>query len=318
VERKPVSGEYRGMQVTAAALPSSGGILLLSMLNMLQNFNMAGRSETERAHLLTEVMRRAYRERAEYLGDPDFIKAPVDKLLNPYYAAGLAASIRLDRATPSAIFPGVPLQERGDDTTHFSIMDAAGNRVAATLSINFPFGSGYLVAGTGVLLNNEMDDFSIRPGTPDGYGLIAGPGNPNSILPGKRMLSSMTPTFLHKDGRTAVLGTPGGSRIITMVLLAALKFAEGGSAGDMVALPRFHHQFMPDVLSFEPNAFDRNRKLELQLLGHRLQPLQNPYGNMQVVIWNGKKELFDVASDPRGVGYATVQTPAKPAAAVAK
>jgi gamma-glutamyltranspeptidase/glutathione hydrolase len=257
--------------------------------------------------LIVEAMRRSYRDRAEYLGDTDFVAAPLERLLNPYYAAGLAAGIRLDRATVSAALPGAPAATAGSDTTHFSIIDADGNRVAATLSINFPFGSGFVAAGTGVLLNNEMDDFAAAPGVPNGYGLIAGADNPNRIEPGKRMVSSMTPAFLQYGDRIAVLGTPGGSRIISMVLLATLAFQAGADAGRMTELPRFHHQFMPDRVLHEAEAFVPAVAAQLRLLGHELALSERRYGNMQVVILSRSNNVLTGAADPRGEGSALVR-----------
>lgn len=302
IERDPIKAEYRGMQITSAALPSSGGIALAQMLNTLSQLGLDQAGREERVHLLVEVMRRAYRDRAQHMGDPAFAQVPQARLLHPMYAAGLAAGIRRDRATPSELLPGYAEPAGGEDTTHFSILDTEGNAVAATLSINYPFGSGFVVPGTGVLLNDEMDDFASKPGAANVYGLVGGVAN--RIEPGKRMLSSMTPTFLEHEGRLAIVGTPGGSRIITMVLQAALAFYEGKSAEDIVALPRFHHQFLPDQIQFEPGAFSRNTRFELQLLGHDLKEMGRQYGNMQLVIWDRRKSKLDVASDPRGLGKA--------------
>ncbi|HEX7026602.1 MAG TPA: gamma-glutamyltransferase [Gammaproteobacteria bacterium] len=307
IERQPLYGEYGGMRIVGAPLPSSGGIVLINIFNILSQYDLDSYKAPQRIHLIVEAMRRAYRDRAEYLGDADFVDVPVERLLNPFYAAGQAASVRLDKATPSMLLPGAPVTPAGTDTTHFSIIDKQGNRVSATLSVNLPFGSGYMPPGTGVLLNNEMDDFAAKPGVPNAYGLVAGGNNPNSIEPGKRMLSSMSPTFLETDERIAVLGTPGGSRIITMVLLAALDFYQGGDAERMVMLPRFHHQFLPDRISFEPEALDQNTRLELQWRGHQLDEMNRRYGNMQVVIFNKASKKFDVASDPRGEGLAEVR-----------
>lgn len=303
IERRPLYAEYRGMKITAAPPPSAGGVGLISMLNILQHFDHQQITGITGVHLTIEAMRRAYRDRAFYLGDPDFVHIPVERLTHSFYAAGLAASIRLDKATASASLAGVASLSAGTDTTHFSILDNAGNRVAATLSINFSFGSGFVPPGTGVLLNNEMDDFSVKIGASNGFGLMAG-GTANEIEPGKRMLSSMSPTFLETADRLAIVGTPGGSRIITMVLLAALEFYKGGSAKSMVALPRLHHQFSPDIVSYEPNALKREEILELQLLGHQLQELPRSYGNMQVVVWNKKSNQVSAASDPRVEGEA--------------
>lgn len=304
LERVPLRGEYRGMQITAPPPPSSGGTVLITALNILANFELKRLPEAQRTHLIVEAMRRAYRDRAEYLGDSDFVDVPLERLLNPFYAAGLAAGIRLDRASVSAALPGAPAGAAGDDTTHFSIVDAEGNRVAATLSINFPFGSGFAAAGTGVLLNNEMDDFAAAPGVPNGYGLIAGANNPNRIEPGKRMLSSMTPVFLEKDGRVAVLGTPGGSRIISMVLLSALAFHEGAPAPRITQLPRFHHQFIPDRILYEAEAFSPALEAQLRAMGHKLDLSPRAYGNMQAVVLEAAADTLTAASDPRGEGAA--------------
>lgn len=307
IEREPVYGSYHDMKITGAPLPSSGGIVLINMLNILAQYDLDSAMPAQRIHLIVEAMRRAYRDRAEYLGDADFVDVPVARLLNPFYAAGQAAGIRLDKATPSVLLPGAPAAPAGMDTTHFSIIDHQGNQVSATLSINLPFGSGYMPPGTGVLLNNEMDDFAAKPGVPNAYGLVAGKNNPNAIEPGKRMLSSMSPTFLETGDRIAVIGTPGGSRIITMVLLAALDFYRGGDAGQMAALPRFHHQFLPDQISLEPGTFNQDTQRELQLRGHKLEVMNRRYGNMQVVIFNKKNKTFDAAADPRGEGSVEVR-----------
>lgn len=303
IERQPITGEFKGMRVTSAALPSSGGIVLMEMLNQLEGFDLNGLDEAEFDHLLTEVMRRAYRDRAEYMGDPDVIDVPVAKLLSESHAAQLRESIQMDRATPSSELPAtVVTPSPGDNTTHFSIIDREGNAVSATLSINYPFGSGFVPEGTGVLLNDEMDDFAAKPGVPNAYGLVG--NEANSIAPGKRMLSSMTPTFLNDGNRIAALGSPGGSRIITMVLFGALAFSEGASAAEMVSLPRFHHQYLPDEITFEPGALSLDVQCALKQKGHQLKPQELDYGNMQVVIWNQKNKTIEAASDPRGIGLA--------------
>jgi gamma-glutamyltranspeptidase / glutathione hydrolase len=307
LERAPLYGEYRGMKIVAPPPPSSGGTALITALNILGNFELTRLQDAQRVHLIVEAMRRAYRDRAEYLGDTDYVAVPLERLLNPFYAAGLSAGIRLDRATASATLPGAPADAAGDETTHFSIVDGGGNRVAATLSINFPFGSGFAVPGTGVLLNNEMDDFAAAPGVPNGYGLIAGANNPNRIEPGKRMLSSMTPVFLEQNGRVAVLGTPGGSRIISMVLLSALAFQEGAAAARMTDLPRFHHQFIPDRVLYEAAAFTPALEAQLRSMGHELGLSPRAYGNMQVVILDTTKHTLSAAADPRGEGLAGVR-----------
>ncbi len=305
VERAPIRGHYRGLTVTAASPPSSGGIVLTEMLNILSGYDLHKVGAVTRKHLIVEAMRRAYRDRAEYLGDPDFVTNPVRMLTSPLYAAGLRASIRLDRATPSADLPSVVTHDSGHHTTHFSILDRDGNRVAATLSVNYPFGSCFMAEGTGVLLNDEMDDFSSKPGVPNVYGLIG--AEANAIAPGKRPLSSMTPTFVDGPRGVAILGTPGGSRIITMVLLGVLEYEAGGSAQAMVTLPRFHHQYLPDVIQFEPGALSTDEQLGLDAMGYKLRELDGPYGNMQVVVWDRKGNKVEAASDPRGVGSAEVR-----------
>jgi gamma-glutamyltranspeptidase/glutathione hydrolase len=257
-----------------------------------------------RKHLLVEVMRRAYRDRAKYLGDPDFVDMPVARLIDPDYAAGLARDIQFDAATPSRQRPDAG-QPEGHDTTHYAIIDADGNRVSATLSINYPFGSCFVVPGTGVLLNDEMDDFSARPGVPNVYGLIG--GEANAIAPGKRMLSSMTPTFVETDRGVAVLGTPGGSRIITMLLHGILALDEGGGPEAWVGRPRFHHQYLPDEIQFEPGALSEAEQRQLTTMGHRLKPLDSTYGNMQALFWNRADGHLSGASDPRGIGSARVE-----------
>ena len=300
VEREPITGTYRGMRLVSASPPSSGGVALVEMLNILSGYDIAALDEVTRTHLVIEAMRRAYHDRARYLGDTDFVDVPIARLTDPDYAAGLRATIRRDRATPSSVFPGIEAASGGPDTTHFSIIDGEGNRVAATLSVNWPFGSGFMPPGTGVVLNDEMDDFAAKPGVPNVYGLIQ--GEANAIAPGKRMLSSMSPTFLETDDRTAVVGTPGGSRIITMVLLAALDFTQGGDARSMVERPRYHHQYLPDAVQFEPEAFDAAMRAALRARGHELKVHDGTYGNMQVVIEQRDSGRISAASDPRGIG----------------
>ncbi len=305
VERIPVHGQVGRLRYTAAALPSSGGIVLAEILNILADDRLEQVTADTRDHLLVEAMRRAYRDRADYLGDPDVVNVPVARLLSPDYAAGLRAGIHRERATPSELLPGVTDTPAGDNTTHFSILDREGNRVAATMSLNYPFGSGFVPPGTGVLLNDEMDDFSIRPGVPNVYGLVGNAAN--AIAPGKRMLSSMTPAFLDDGDRVAIIGTPGGSRIITMVLLATLEFMRGGDAAALVGLPRFHHQYLPDRVQFEPDAWSDERAEALKRRGHEVVRAERPWGDMQVVIWDRTKERVEAASDPRGGGLAEVR-----------
>lgn len=305
VEREPIRGRYGEFTITSAAPPSSGGIALVTMLNILDGYDLQSLAPAVRKHVIIEAMRRAYRDRAEYLGDPDFVDVPVERLTDPDYAAGLRAAIRVDRAMPSALLPGFTAGSRGTDTTHFSVLDTEGNYVSATLSINYPFGSGFVPEGTGVLLNDEMDDFSAKPGVPNAYGLVG--AEANAIAPGKRMLSSMSPTFVTGPDGTAILGTPGGSRIITMVLLGVLEFTEGRDPAAWVAAPRYHHQYLPDKVFFEPGAFTPEEQESLAGFGHKLQPLGDRYGNMQAILWHRESKQVKAASDPRVEGHAEVR-----------
>jgi gamma-glutamyltranspeptidase/glutathione hydrolase len=305
IEREPVRGNYHGIKITSAAPSSSGGIVLIEALNILSGYDLKQADELTRKHLIVEAMRRAYHDRALYMGDPDFIDIPVKRLLNEDYAAGLRSSLRTDKALPSDMLSGeIKPQPEGINTTHFSIIDEQGNRVAATLSINFPFGAGLVAEGTGVLLNDQMDDFVGLPGEMNGYGLIGGIAN--AIAPGKRMLSSMAPTFLDDGNNVAVLGTPGGSRIISMVLLAALDFAKGNQPDSWVQVPRFHHQFMPDVVEYEKGALTADELTRLSAMGHQLKEARYSYGDMQAVQWNKTTHQLIAASDRRGEGRAVV------------
>ncbi len=304
-EREPLRGEYRGIRLTLAPPPSSGGVALLTMLNILAPYDLQAMGEADRIHLLVEAMRRAYRDRAQYLGDPDFVTVPVARLTHPWYAAGLRAAISPRRATPSELLPGPEeLPDEGPHTTHFSILDGEGNRVAATVTVNYPFGSGFVPPGTGVLLNDEMDDFSAKPGVPNAYGLVG--AEANAIAPGKRPLSSMSPTFVDDGERLGILGTPGGSRIITMVLLGILDFAAGRGPEHWVTRPRFHHQYLPDAIQHEPDAIPEAVAAELEARGHTLKDLGGTYGNMQAILWDRRRGRVEAASDPRGIGSARV------------
>jgi gamma-glutamyltranspeptidase/glutathione hydrolase len=302
-ERQPIYGEYRGARIVSAPPPSSGGTALINALNILTGFNLHEFDAATRKHLVVESLRRAHRDRAEYLGDPDFVRIPLEQLLSPYYAAGQRASVRIDRATASDALPGITTAPPGQQTTHFSVLDAEGNRVAGTLSINFFFGSGLMVPGLGVMLNNEMDDFSAKPGVPNGFRLVG--AQANAIAPGKRMLSSMTPTFIEKPDGLMILGTPGGSYITGMVLLATLDWLEGMSTEDLIKKGRYHHQYLPDQLSFEPGALSDEEKTKLQGFGHKLRESRQP-GNMQIVTWDFKSGAVKAVSDPRGVGVGVV------------
>lgn len=302
-ERQPIVGEYRGARIVSVPPPSSGGTALIDALNILSGFDLHDLDSATRKHLVVEALRRVHRDRAEYLGDPDFVTVPMDKLLHPFYAAGQRASMRIDRATPSDALPGITTAPPGQQTTHFSVLDGEGNRVAGTLSINFFFGSGLMVPGTGIMLNNEMDDFSAKPGVPNGFRLVG--AEANAIAPGKRMLSSMTPTFIEKPDGLMIVGTPGGSYIIGMVLLATLDWLDGMPTEELIKKGRYHHQYLPDVLSFEPGAFNEEERTKLAGFGHKLRESRQP-GNMQIVTWDYKSGAVKAVSDPRGVGVGVV------------
>lgn len=305
IERKPVIAHYHGIKLISAPPPSSGGIVMAQVFGILANFDLSAMDNIARKHHVIEAMRRAYRDRAVYLGDPDYFDVPVARLLNHDYLDGLALNIDANHATPSAELSDTPgLAQTGTQTTHFSVIDTEGNRVAATLSINIIFGSNFVAEGTGVLLNDEMDDFSIKRHTANAYGLIG--DKANAIEAGKRPLSSMSPTFLETKDRVAILGTPGGSRIISMVLLAALDFAEGNLPDSWVSLPRYHHQYLPDVVQFEQNGLSFREQRSLRALGHKLSEKNRRYGNMQAILWDKQANKVYAASDPRGEGEAKV------------
>ncbi len=304
IEREPVRFRYRNADIVAASLPSSGGVVLAEIFNMLDELGHHKAGRIERVHQLVEAMRRAYRDRAEYLGDTDFVDVPVDLLTSRAHARSLLRNYSAARATPSSELRAIAAAAGGTDTTHFSIVDGDGNRVAATLSINYPFGSGLVADGTGVLLNDEMDDFSASPGVPNAYGLLG--SDANAIAPGKRMLSSMTPAFVRTPTRTLVSGTPGGSRIITMQLLAMLEFLRGGDAATIVARARFHHQYFPDAISHEDNAFEPEMIAALAKLGHVFKQMSYRYGNMHAIVIDNASGRLDAASDPRVIGRAAV------------
>jgi len=297
VEREPIRTTFGGYELVTAPPPSSGGIAIAEILNILEPFDVNRREPVLRTHLIVEAMRRAYRDRAIYLGDPDFVEMPIEMLTSRYYAAGLRASIRFDRATPSRMLAGNGVLRDGTDTTHFSIIDADGNMAAVTLTVNTPFGSCFMPPGTGLLVNNEMDDFSAKQGDPNEWGLIGFAAN--EIQPGKRPLSSMSPTLLIGEDRRAVLGTPGGGRIITMVLLGILDFMKGNGPESWVALPRFHHQYYPDEISSEPDALTADQIEALEALGHRVNVRSRVWGNMHGVLWDLEHDELKAGSDPR-------------------
>ena len=254
IERTPLTGHYRGYTIVTAPPSSSGGIALLEMLGILDGtgYEKGGAGSASSIHYLAEVMRRAYADRNEYVGDPDFVRVPIAGLLDSAYLTKLRASIDPERATPSdQVKPGKPSGTEHDETTHFSVVDADGNAVAITYTLNGGFGNGITVPGLGFLLNNEMDDFTSKPGAPNMFGLVQ--GEANAIQAGKRPLSSMTPTIVVKDGKLFMTaGAPGGSRISTAVLQVILNVIDFGmNVQDAIDAPRVHHQWLPDKLSLE-------------------------------------------------------------------
>ena len=304
LEREPIRFPYRDATIVSAAPPSSGGIVLAQILQTIELKQLAEKdtqSTIPDMHLVVEAMRRAYRDRALYLGDADYIDIDKETLLSREYLQKFAAEIQ-DNASKSAELTSPT--GNGTDTTHFSIIDRDGNRVAATLSINYPFGSGHMAAGTGVFLNNEMDDFVAKAGVPNVYGLVG--GNANKIEPGKRPLSSMSPTFIEAPDRVIAIGTPGGSRIISMVALATMNILDRGlNLQTAIDAPRFHHQYLPDAVQLEKDAGYQALNIMKQK-GHEFKRLNRKYGNMQAVGWQRKegKMVLSAASDSRGEGTA--------------
>ncbi|MCH2062319.1 MAG: gamma-glutamyltransferase [Roseibacillus sp.] len=311
LERLPVTGRYRTWKIVSMPPPSSGGVHLIQMLNILEHFPLRdyGHNSGNAIHVTAEAMRRAYADRSRYLGDPDFVKVPVDKLVSKDYSRRLAGQIDRNQATPSTkVAPGLgPLsRSESNETTHFSVIDRNGNAVSNTYTLNFSYGSRIVVPGTGILLNNEMDDFSAKPGTPNAYGLIG--GRHNAIEPGKRMLSSMTPTLLFKDDGTLVAtGSPGGSRIINIVLQIVCNLADHGmNVAEATHAPRFHHQWLPDQLRIERGLSPDTIRL-LTTRGHRIR-VAPAIGSTQTVMLS--RGIFHGASDPRRAGALTLGLPA--------
>jgi gamma-glutamyltranspeptidase/glutathione hydrolase len=299
--RKPVVGTYRGYTIRSVPPPSSGGVHLIQMLNILEAFPIEelGVNSANSIHLMAETMKVAYRDRSRYLGDPDFVDVPVSCLVSKAYAAKSRARIDRTQARSSVVIaPGDPLACESEQTTHYSVMDAAGNVVSNTYTLNFSYGSGIVVGGTGILLNNEMDDFSAKPGAANAYGLVG--GKANAVAPGKRPLSSMTPTLVFNNGRPVlVTGTPGGSRIITTVLQIIMNVVDHGmDIATATATPRVHHQWLPDKLQVE-------RGLSLETLGKLARmgydiETRDAMGSAQSIV-RGSDGFIGV-SDPRTPG----------------
>jgi gamma-glutamyltranspeptidase/glutathione hydrolase len=301
VERPPVSGDYRGVRVVSMGPPSSGGVALVALLNILEGYPLAayGANSSQTIHLVAEAARRVYADRAEWLGDPGFTHVPIRELTSKAYAARIRTSIDASHATPSAeVHAATAATLEAPETTHYSVVDEAGNAVAVTTTLNGGFGNGQVVAGAGFLLNNEMDDFSAKPGTPNMFGLIG--AGANAIAPGKRMLSSMTPTILVRDGRTwFVTGSPGGSRIITTVLQTVLNVVDFGmTVQEAVDAPRFHHQWLPDRIEVERRGFPADVTARLRTLGHEIVE-SDDMGDVEAILIEPATTLRTGASDPR-------------------
>ncbi|MFG6078008.1 gamma-glutamyltransferase [Erwinia sp. OPT-41] len=301
VERKPISGTYRGYEVFSMPPPSSGGIHIVEILNILENFDLAkmGFGSADAMQVMAEAEKHAYADRSEYLGDPDFVKVPWQALTSKAYAKSLAQQIDVNKALPSTeIKPGKLAPYESNQTTHFSVVDKQGNAVAVTYTLNTYFGSGIVAGKSGILLNNEMDDFSAKPGTPNIYGLVG--GEANAVQPYKRPLSSMSPTIVAKDGKTwLVTGSPGGSRIITTVLQMVVNSIDFGmNVAEATNAPRFHHQWLPDQLRVEKGFSPDTLKL-LEAKGQHVKVLP-AMGSTQSIMIGPDGTLYG-ASDPRSV-----------------
>jgi gamma-glutamyltranspeptidase / glutathione hydrolase len=307
-EMKPVECDYRGYRVVSAPPPSSGGVIICEILNVLEGYPLKelGFRSAQAVHYQIEAMRHAYVDRNSYLGDPDFVKNPLERLLSKEYAAKLRAAIAPDKAGVSKeIKPGVSPHE-GSNTTHYSIVDKWGNAVSVTYTLNDWFGARVTAAGTGVLLNDEMDDFTAKVGVPNLYGLVQ--GEANRIEPGKRPLSSMSPTIVSKDGKTVmVVGTPGGSRIITAVLHTMINVIDYGmNVQEAVDAPRFHQQWLPEATNVETFALSPDTRKILEGWGQKFAEPQ-PANHLAVILvgaptLGGKpvgKNRFYGANDPR-------------------
>lgn len=301
VERTPVSGEYRGYQIFSMPPPSSGGIHIVQILNILENFDMKkyGFGSADAIQIMAEAEKYAYADRSEYLGDPDFVSVPWQALTSKAYAKSIAGQIDINKAKPSSeIRPGKLAPYESDQTTHFSVVDKDGNAVAVTYTLNTTFGTGIVAGNTGILLNNQMDDFSAKPGVPNVYGLVG--GEANAVGPKKRPLSSMSPTIVVKDGKTwLVTGSPGGSRIITTVLQMVVNTIDFGmNVAEATNAPRFHHQWLPDELRVEKGFSPDTLKL-LEQKGQKVA-LKEAMGSTQSIMVGPDGELYG-ASDPRSV-----------------
>jgi gamma-glutamyltranspeptidase / glutathione hydrolase len=305
-EREPLHGTYRGFEVISMPPPSSGGAVLIEMLNMLEGFDLRhmGASSSERYHVETEAMRRAFADRAEYMGDSDFVNVPVAGLIDKAYAERLRRGIKMERASTSAeVKAGQPTGAEDEETTHFTVIDADGNCVSNTYTLNDLFGSKVVIKGTGVLMNDEMDDFAAKPGVPNMFGLIQ--GERNSVAPRKRPLSAMTPTFvLRKDGSLwFAVGSPGGPTIINTVLQVITNVIDFDmNIQQAIDAPRIHHQWLPDEIIYEPYGMSADTFRALEERGHKITDRPRYMGDAQGIMIEEKTGVRLGASDPRGGG----------------
>ena len=303
VWREAIHGTYRGYDIWSMPAPSSGGVLLVQMLNMLEAYDLSelGWASAETVHLMVEAQRRAYADRAEHLGDPDFYDVPSSMLISKAYAQQRFADFESNSASHSDDIGAGSWPQESMQTTHYSIIDAEGNAVAVTTTLNASYGNKFVVPGAGFLLNNEMDDFSSKPNTANGFGLLGGVAN--EIQPSKRMLSSMTPTIVSKDDEVfLVTGSPGGSTIINTVLQVVVNVIDHGmSVEDAVSSPRFHHQWMPDIVRYEDGAITEQAISELRSWGHQgISRSRFPLGDANSILVNG--DMLEGVSDPRNDG----------------
>jgi len=301
VWREPVKGTYRGYEIDSMAPPSSGGTHIIQMLNILEGYDLKalGFNSSASVHLMAEAMRHAYADRSEFMGDPDFVKVPVKGLTSKDYAAQIRSQIDPDKATGSSqVKPGNPAMHEGTNTTHYSIVDKWGNAVAVTYTINDYYGCGAAVNGAGFLLNNEMDDFSIKPGVPNLYGLVG--GDANAIEPNKRPLSSMSPSMVLKDGKLfLVVGSPGGARIITTVMQVVLNVIDHGmNIREAVDAPRIHMQWLPDEIRIEKNGLTQDVIDKLKAMGYNVV-VKAPMGDVNAIMIDPTSGVIYGASDPR-------------------
>ncbi|HBD9163065.1 TPA: gamma-glutamyltransferase [Campylobacter jejuni] len=299
--RKPVEGTYRGYDIISMSPPSSGGAHIIEILNIMENANIEnlGFASSKTLHIMAEAMRQAYADRSEYMGDPDFVKIPLDKLTSKEYAKEIYAKIPKDKALPSSkVKPGLGQIHEGHNTTHYSVLDSKGNAVSITYTINASYGSGATVEGAGFLLNDEMDDFSIKPGVPNLYGLVG--GEANAIEPKKRPLSSMSPTIILKDGKVfMVVGSPGGSRIITTVLQVISNVIDHKmDISTAVESPRFHMQWLPDEIRTEPFGIIKDVQNNLEKMGYKIT--KEPYmGDVNAIMVDPKTGKIIGSMDTR-------------------